>query len=129
MRMNENIGNSESTGQESIGRIEIAPEVLLTIVQKVVQDIDGVRGLAPLPSDMAHFFRRSPRNEGVVLHYKENHLTFDIYLFMNPNVNLRQTSQAVQVAVVEAIDKMVGIPVDAVNVHVEDVVYNQGQTA
>jgi uncharacterized alkaline shock family protein YloU len=64
-----------------------------------------------------------------VLNYKENHLAFDIYLNMDPNVNLRETSRAVQVAVVEAIDKMVGIPVDAVNVHVEDVVYTHGQTA
>ncbi len=114
---------------KSIGRIEIAPEVLLTIVRKVVLDMKGVREMASIPADVANFLRRSPRHGGVVLHYKENRLTFDIYLNMDPNVNLRETSRAVQVAVVEAIDKMVGIPVDAVNVHVEDVVYKQGQTA
>jgi uncharacterized alkaline shock family protein YloU len=78
---------------------------------------------------MARFFRRPPRHDGIVLQFANKSLTFDIYLNMDPNVNLRETSRAVQVAVVEAIDKMVGIPVDAVNVHVEDVVYNQGQTA
>ena len=114
---------------ESIGRIEIAPEVLLTIVRKVVLDMKGVREMASIPADVANFLRRLPRHGGVVLQYKENRLTFDIYLNMDPNVNLRETSRAVQVAVVEAIDKMVGIPVDAVNVHVEDVVYKQGQTA
>jgi uncharacterized alkaline shock family protein YloU len=114
---------------ESIGRIEVAPEVLITIVRKVALDMKGVREMASIPADVAHFLRRSPRNDGVALHYKENRLTFDIYLNMDPNVNLRETSRGVQVAVVEAIDKMVGIPVDAVNVHVEDVVYRQGQTA
>lgn len=114
---------------QSIGRIEVAPEVLLTIVRKVVLDIKGVREMAAIPADVASFFRRSPRHDGIVLRYKENHLAFDIYLNMTPNVNLRETSRAVQVAVVEAIDKMVGIPVDAVNVHVEDVVYTHGQTA
>lgn len=113
----------------SIGRIEVAPEVLLTIVRKVVLDVKGVREMASIPADVASFFRRSPRHDGIVLHHKDNHLTFDIYLNMTPNVNLRETSRAVQVAVVEAIDKMVGIPVDAVNVHVEDVVYTHGQTA
>ncbi len=114
---------------ESIGRIEVAPEVLLTIVRKVVLDIRGVREMAAIPPDVASIFRRSSRHDGIVLRYKGGRLTFDIYLNMDPNVNLRETSRAVQVAVVEALDKMVGIPVDAVNVHVEDVVYTHGQTA
>jgi uncharacterized alkaline shock family protein YloU len=42
---------------------------------------------------------------------------------MDPQVNIMATSRALQAAVVEAIDTMVGIPVRAVNVHVEDVVY------
>jgi uncharacterized alkaline shock family protein YloU len=115
--------------QESMGRIEVAPEVLLTIVRKAVLDIRGIRSLAPVPADVGNLFRRSARHEGIALDYREKRLTIDIYLFMDPNVNLRDTSRAVQVAVIEAIDKMVGIPVDAVNVHVEDVVYTQGQTA
>jgi uncharacterized alkaline shock family protein YloU len=40
-----------------------------------------------------------------------------------------ETSQKLQAAVVEAIDKMVGLPVAAVNVHVEDVVYALDETA
>lgn len=114
---------------ESIGRIEVAPEVLLTIVRKAVLDIKGVREMASVPAGVAHFFRRSPRHDGVVLRYENKRLNFDLYLYMDPDVNLRETSRAVQLAVIEAIDKMVGVPVDAVNVHVEDVVYTQGQTA
>lgn len=115
--------------QESIGRIEVAPEVLITIVRQEVLSIKGVRKMAPIPSDVGHIFRRSSRHDGVILDYSDNRLAFDIYVFMEPDVNLREASRAIQVAVVEAIDKMVGVPVDAVNVHVEDVVYAQGQTA
>lgn len=125
--MSEETDNMENG--ESIGRIEVAPEVLITIVRKTVLDIKGVQEMAPIPADVARFFRRAPRHNGVVLQYKNNRLTFDLYLHMDPNVNLRETSRAVQVAVIEAIDKMVGVPVDAVNVHVEDVVYAQGQAA
>lgn len=121
--------SEEIENAESIGRIEVAPEVLITIVRKTVLDIKGVQEMAPIPADVARFFRRAPRHNGVVLQYKNNRLTFDLYLHMDPNVNLRETSRAVQVAVIEAIDKMVGVPVDAVNVHVEDVVYAQGQAA
>jgi uncharacterized alkaline shock family protein YloU len=48
---------------------------------------------------------------------------------MDPHVNVLETSKQVQAAVVEAIDKMVGLPVVAVNVHVEDVVYALDETA
>ena len=115
--------------QESIGRIEVAPEVLVTIVHQEVLGIRGVRRMAPVPSDVGHLFRRLPRHDGVILDYSDSRLAFDIYVYMEPDINLRETSRAIQVAVVEAIDKMVGVPVDAVNVHVEDVVYAQGQTA
>ena len=125
--MSEETENMENG--ESIGRIEVAPEVLITIVRKTVLDIKGVQEMAPIPADVARFFRRATRHNGVVLQYKNNRLTFDLYLHLDPNVNLRETSRAVQVAVIEAIDKMVGVPVDAVNVHVEDVVYAQGQAA
>lgn len=115
--------------QESIGRIEVAPEVLLTIVHQEVLGIKGVNRMASSPAEMGNLFRRSPRYEGVVLHYAEHKLNFDVYVFMDPDVNLRETSRAIQVAVIRAIDKMVGIPVESVNVHVEDVIYAQGQTA
>ena len=114
---------------ESIGRIEVAPEVIITIVRKEVLGIKGVWKMAPLPAEVGHLFRRATRHNGVILDYTDNRLRLDIYVYMKPDVNLRETSHAIQVAVVEAIDKMVGVPVEKVNVHVEDVVYQQGQTA
>ena len=114
---------------ESIGRIEVAPEVLLTIVRQEVLNIRGVQKMAPVPAEVSNLFRRTSRRDGVLLDYGDNRLAFDLYVYMDPEVNLRETSRAIQVAVIEAIDKMVGIPVDAVNVHVEDVIYAQGQTA
>jgi uncharacterized alkaline shock family protein YloU len=46
---------------------------------------------------------------------------------MAPHVNLMETSRRIQDAVSEAIDTMVGVPVDAVNVFVEDVHYSKGE--
>ena len=115
--------------EESIGRIEVAPEVLLTIVRQEVLSVEGVNRMAPIPAEVSHLFRRASRQEGVVLDYSDNRLAFDVYVYMEPDVNLRETSRAIQVAVIDAIDKMVGVPVEAVNVHVEDVIYAQGQTA
>ncbi len=120
---------SEEEIKESIGRIEIAPEVLTTIVRHTTLLVDGVNGLAAVPADVSRLFRRAIRNEGVLLNYTDGRLEFDVYVFMEPHVNVLETSKQVHASIVEAIDKMVGLPVAAVNVHVEDVVYALDETA
>jgi uncharacterized alkaline shock family protein YloU len=116
-----------SDGYESIGRIEVAPEVLVTIARYAVQHVEGVAQMAQVPADIARLFQRGLRQEGVLLDLSENKVRFNIYVIMAPHVNLLETSRAVQTAVSEAVDTMVGIPVTAVNVFVEDVHYTKGE--
>ncbi|MBK9050370.1 MAG: Asp23/Gls24 family envelope stress response protein [Chloroflexi bacterium] len=111
----------------SSGRIEVAPEVLTTIARLTAIRVEGVSRLTSAPSEVTHLFRRSTRQEGVVLHWSEDSLSFDVYTVMEPHVNLVETSRNLQRAIIEAIDTMVGIPVTSVNVHVEDVVYAREQ--
>ncbi len=112
---------------ESIGRIEVAPDVLAMIAYFATQRVEGVAKMAPVPADAARLFRRHSRHDGIVLDYADDRIRFDIYVIMKPDVNIMETSQALQTAVIEAIDTMVGLPVTAVNVHVEDVVYMQAE--
>lgn len=115
--------------QESIGRIEVAPEVLVTIAHFASLRVEGVAKMAPIPADVARLFRRESRQSGVLLNLTEaNKVKFDIYVIMSPHVNIMETSKRLQTAVAEAIDTMVGISVEAVNVHVEDVVYAQEES-
>jgi uncharacterized alkaline shock family protein YloU len=114
---------SEQEIPESIGRIEIAPEVLTTIVHYTTLDVEGVYKMAAVPADVGRLFRRSSGRDGIILDYADGTIAFDIYVMMDPHVNVLETSQNVQEAVVEAIDKMVGLSVETVNVHVEDVIY------
>lgn len=120
---------SEEESRESIGRIEIAPEVLTTIVRHTTLEVEGVNGLAAVPADVGRLFRRSVRHDGILLNYANGRLQFDVYVNMDPHVNVLETSKRVQASIVEAVDKMVGLPVAAVNVHVEDVVYALDETA
>lgn len=116
-----------SEGSQSIGRIEVAPEVLVTIARYAVQSIEGVQQMAQVPADIARLFQRGLRQDGVLLDLSENKVRFNIYVIMDPHVNLLEASRAIQAAVTEAIDMMVGVPVDAVNVFVEDVHYSKGE--
>lgn len=114
--------------RESLGRIEVAPDVLATIAYFAALRVDGIVKMASVPADMARLFRRESRQNGILLDYTNNKVRFDIYVLMDPNVNIMETSQKLQTAVSEAVDTMVGIPVDSVNVHVEDVVYQKSNS-
>lgn len=114
---------------ESLGRIEVAPEVLIAIARQALQEVEGIQKMAPIPSEMGNIFHRASRHDGIVLNFEDNRLTFDIYVLMGPGVNIVESSRAAQAAVREAMDKMVGIPVQAINIHVEDVVYGREQPA
>lgn len=117
----------ESEERPSLGRIEVAPEVITTIVRFVTLANESVSKMGTPPS--TGLFRRAIRQDGVVLQYEEGKLVFDIYVFMDPHGNIREASHKLQTAVVEAIDKMVGVPVEAVNIHVEDVLYSRNEAA
>lgn len=130
MANEETLTSEQNEEHQSIGRVEVAPGVLTTIAHYATLDVDGVNKMAPTPADVGQLFRRHvSRNEGVILDYSDGRLIFDIYVLMDPHVNVRETSRRLQIAINEAIDKMVGIPVDSVNIHVEDVVYDIGETA
>ena len=118
-----------SEERESIGRIEVAPEVLLTIVHHTTLDVEGVNKMAPIPPDVSRLFRRATARDGILMDYADGSIHFDVYVMMDPHVNVLEVSQKVQEAVTEAIDKMVGLSVETVNVHVEDVIYTLDETA
>ena len=66
---------SDQETLESIGRIEIAPEVLTTIARYTTLSVDGVNMLAPVPADVGRIFRRAIRDEGTLLNYTDGHFS------------------------------------------------------
>lgn len=107
----------------ALGRIEVVPDVLLTIAQHTTLQVEGVAQLAEIPPAELRRLRRRPRLDGIVLDTSEGQIVFDLYVVIAPGVNIMETSRAIQQAIIEAIDNMVGTPVGAVHVHVEDVAY------
>lgn len=109
--------------ETDLGRIEVVPEVLLDIVAQTALLQDGVSHLAALPPNASRRTKRSMRQDGVTLELNEDGATFDLYLIMQPHVNILETGRRIQAASIEAVNKMVGVPVKAINIHIEDIVY------
>ena len=108
------------------GRIEVVPEVLLSIAEQVIHETSGVIGMAPVPSGRRG--RKALMHEGITLEMSENQTVFDLFLVMDPTQSIMENSRKLQSSLVDAVDKMIGIPVHAVNIHVEDVAYPASET-
>jgi uncharacterized alkaline shock family protein YloU len=109
------------------GTTTIAPGVLVTIARLTALGVPGVVSMAPIPGGVNRFFRRGS-GEGVRIEVDENAVAVDLFLVLAHDTNVREVSRKVQADVTRAIEDMVGMQVQHINVHIEDVDYNQVDT-
>jgi uncharacterized alkaline shock family protein YloU len=104
------------------GSIVIAPEVLTTIVRLVALETPGVVGLSSsLPGRMSRVFRGNKSSPGIDVQVEDGAVTVDIYIVAERNAVLLALGQTLQREISRAISDVVGMPVYAVNVHIDDV--------
>ena len=109
------------------GKTTIAPGVLATIIKLTALQVEGVSRLAQIPSSVNTLFSRN-REDGVEITVEEDGSVYaDLYLVLKDKTNIRETSIKVQDEVSEAISKMVGMEVGSINVHIEDIDYQNNQ--
>jgi uncharacterized alkaline shock family protein YloU len=102
------------------GTTTIAPNVLLTIARLTAQAVPGVVAMATVPGGVNRLFKRGT-GDGVQIEVSENHVSVDLYLILASDTNVRQVSREVQVEVARAIQDTVGMEVERIDVHIEDV--------
>jgi uncharacterized alkaline shock family protein YloU len=109
-----------------IGSTTIAPGVLLTIARLTALSVPGVTGMARVAGGVNRLFRRGA-SEGVRIEVSDDTVHVDLFLVLAAQSNVREVSRRTQAEVASAIENMVGMPVAAVDVHVED--FEEPQTA
>jgi uncharacterized alkaline shock family protein YloU len=105
---------------ESAGRVTIAHNVLLTIARLTTSSVPGVVRL--IPCGVQGWLRRGG-DEGVLLEVDGDRVRFDLFIVADANASLREVGKKVQDEVARAIRDMVGMAPQAINVHIQDVVY------
>jgi uncharacterized alkaline shock family protein YloU len=112
---------------ESQGRVTIAPEVLVTIARLATQTIEGVAQMCHQvgPRNVDRLLGRVAGGGGVQIAIVDETVRVDLYILIEPDVNMRTVSRKIQEAVTRAVQDMVGMRVSAVNVHIQDVAYNR----
>lgn len=106
---------------ESPGVVRVARSVLSTIVINTALSIPGVARMAHVNEQWTRFLGRDIPKQGVSLLVKDNTVSADLYIVVESGVNIVEVGTIVQEKVAEALEHMVGMQVNVVNVYIQDV--------
>lgn len=108
--------------EETIGRITVAPRVLLTVARYAALEQPGVARLArKVPPRPRRLGGRAASDRGVAVLVRDGRVTVDIRIVADGTVNARDLGESVQRAVTNALEEMVGMPVEAVHVYIDSI--------
>ena len=108
--------------EEKLGTVRISPQVLATMARLTTLEVPGVvRMSRDFSSGVGRFLRGRAAGDGVRIEIVDDAVAVDLHVVVAQEVNLHELGREIQSRVSRAIKDMVGMPVLAVNVHVEDV--------
>jgi uncharacterized alkaline shock family protein YloU len=107
--------------EERLGKVTIAPNVLVTIVQKTAEATPGVAWLDPKVPGVKRWLGLHTVGQGVEVAIADDQVVVDVYLVARRGVDLLQMGRQLQGEVTRAIHDIVCMEVREVNVHIEDV--------
>lgn len=107
--------------EQQLGKVTIAPNVLVTIVQKTADSVPGIAELSDRVPGVKRLLGLHTVGQGVEVNVVDNRVSVDIYLVARRNVDLLRMGRKLQHKVTRAIEDIVGMDVREVNVHIEDI--------
>ena len=106
------------------GKTTVAPDVLVTIARMSALSVPGVSRMAQVTGGVNRLFRRGT-NDGVRIEVEDNVIVVSLYLILKKEINIREVSRNVQQQVARALQEMVGMEVGEVEIHIEDIEYEE----
>jgi uncharacterized alkaline shock family protein YloU len=107
--------------EENLGKVTIAPNVLVTIVQKTTVAESGVAQLSNAVPGVKRWLGLHTVGRGVEVAVVDDRVTTDVYLVARRDFDLLQMGRKLQKEITRAIQDIVGMDVREVNIHIEDV--------
>ncbi len=104
-----------------IGKIEISPRAIASIASEAVLNCYGVVGMAAttLKDGIAEILQVESSHRGVVVDVVEGRIVIDLYVVMEYGTRISMVAQNVMENVSFAVERSLGLPIAAVNVHVQ----------
>jgi uncharacterized alkaline shock family protein YloU len=106
-------------GNVTLGRITISPRAIATIAYQASRQSYGVVGLTSknLMDGITQVIVKDPTH-GIDVKYDGQNITIDIYVIIEYGTRISSVAASVNNTVKFNVEKALGMPVEAVNVHV-----------
>lgn len=98
----------------------------MTIAKLSALSVPGVSRMAPIAGGVNRLFKRGA-GDGVRIETEDNSVFADLHLVLKQDVNIREVSRNVQQQVARAIQEMVGMDVGYINIHIDDIDYEDDE--
>jgi uncharacterized alkaline shock family protein YloU len=110
------------------GKTTVAPDVLVEIARMAALKVSGVHSMAPVTGGVNRLFGRGI-SDGVRIKIEEDIVFVDMFIILDNGINIRDVSRTIQQKVTRAITEMVGMDVGEVNIHIENIAYEETEEA
>lgn len=110
------------------GKTTVAPDVLVEIARMAALKVSGVHAMAPVSGGVNRLFGRGI-SDGVRISINDDIVYADMYIILDNGVNIRDISRTIQQKVTRAITEMVGMDVGGVNIHIENIAFENEEEA
>lgn len=106
---------------ENLGKVTIAPNVLVTIVQKTSASEPGVAQLCDNVPGVKRLLGMQTVSRGVGVSVADNLVTVNVHLIARRGIDLLQMGRSLQSQITRAMRDIVGMEVCEVNIHIDDI--------
>ena len=105
-----------------LGKIEVTPTAIASLASQAVLECYGVVGMATkdLASGIVEILQPASHRRGVRVQINDSHIVVDLYVVMEYGTRIATVARNIQSAVKYTLEKALGVPVRAVNIHVQD---------
>jgi uncharacterized alkaline shock family protein YloU len=105
-----------------LGKVEVSPTAIASLASQAVLECYGVVGMATkdLARGIVEILQPASHRRGVEIHISGDRIVVDLYVVIEYGTRIATVARNIQSAVEYALEKALGMPVAAVNVHVQD---------
>ncbi|MGI8847889.1 MAG: Asp23/Gls24 family envelope stress response protein [Candidatus Dormibacteria bacterium] len=113
-------------GRAQLGVTRVANEVVAWIAALTALQVEGVHAMyQPSSQSIERILRRPAAHRGARVQVRANSsLDVDLWIVIVSGHNVQRVGSEVQRRVADAIDRMLGLEMAAVNVHISEVVFS-----
>jgi len=111
-------------GEDSLlGKIQVSPKAIASIVNDAIRQCYGVVGMASptLRNGLSEVLQTGHHHRGVKVDVVDNQVVIDVYVVIEYGTRISEVAQNIMSAVKFRVEQALSMPVSAVNVYVQGV--------